>query len=585
MDSAQALVAATMSGDVERLRAALASVSSRISSMGGDILLAFQRSLLHKNESCAELLLEAAEASDCSLEEAMPDAAKSASEHLCQRLLDMESLDADAPAVQQALVQAAAAGRTAVLLALLRRGVSPGFEGGLALRAAAASGAEDVVAILLRDPRIDVAARDNGALVAAAAGGHSAVVALLLSKAHRGVTPLAQRGAAVVLAAEKGFNNVVAQLLESVPAEGVPDGQLLALHECLWEACRAGDVRLVRAVLRHPLAQPSARNNLAIRTSAAMHNTELLKLLLASPGVSPNAGGHLPLAHACFVGDRALVTALLKDPRLEVRSEDAEQAHARLWERWDERDTTREARAADPTLPGDSLARAQLAEAAATGGENAGSSGDKAQVLITGRMLLGSVDAAEGSRLWPHEGLDMFGCAASDLSLAAPLRAAAAGNHADIVARLHRRELYERVTQATVAAEADASAREEAQVQAAMAEFDQWAEEARLQAAAEEAIRSVGKSLPGRPTVSVPGGGTVDLGAILAAGSRRPSARGRRVSNMGGAPPTVEDRRTMERSVRQSIAAKQRPNRRLSVAQQDTILQAASIGLLRGTGQ
>lgn len=587
MDKAPALVAATEAGDSAKLQAVLKSVSSRLTSMGPIIVDSIKLAIIHRHELCADLLIEAAGAADCSLEEALPVAAKHASPELCQRMLDTESLDTESSMVQHALVRAAAAGRAAVLLAFLRRGVSPGIEGGLALRAAAASGAEDVVAILLRDPRIDAAARDNGALVAAAAAGHGGVVAQLLAKAHRGVTPLAQKGAAVVLAAQRGHNSVVDQLLGSVPRDDIPDGQLLALHECLWEACRGGEGGLVRVVLKHPRAQPAARNNLAIRTAAAMHNTPLVKLLLASPQVAPSAGGQLPLTHACFVGDKGLVAALLKDPRLVVRPGDAEQGHARLWQRWDERDATRSARVQEPQRAGDCVARAQLADATVL--EKTADSDSSLEmglaVLVTGRLLLSSVDDAEGSRLWPTQGLDMFGCHKDDMSLAAPVRAAAAGNHADIITMLHRRELYERVTQASARAEAAEAEEEDAQVQAAMREFDQWAEEARLQAAAEEALRSAGSHLPGRPTVAVPGGGSVDLGALLA-GTRSPAQARRRASGVASSTaPTAKDRRAMERSVRQSIAAKRRPSRRLSVLQQDSILQAASIGLQRSTGR
>ncbi len=471
MSSRPALVAATESGNRQSLAAVLKASRSRLTGMQDEIVAAFKVALLNDFLDCAELLLEAAEGSDCNLDECLPLAAKLGCDELCQRMLAMESMDIESHVAQHALVQAAAAGRTELLLALLRKGVSPGAEGGLALRAAAASGNEDIVRILLRDPRIDVAARDNSALVAASAAGQAAVVQLLLAKSHRGVTPLAQKGAAVVQAAQRGHMQIVKQLLASVPDEGVPDGQLLALHECLWEACRCGETLLVKRILKHPLAQPAARDNLAIRIAAAMHNSELVKLLLAYPGVNPSAGGHMVLAHACFVGDAQLLTALLKDPRLTIRPDDAAASHQRMWQRWDARDAARDSRSSQPHLPGDSDSRDALAESIAyrhahestsppssdTPSAAGSAHSSVAEVCdppprLTGRIVLGGVDDAQASRLWPTEGMDMFGCHKQDLSLAAPVRAAAAGNHSDIITKLHRRELYERMGQAQAAA-------------------------------------------------------------------------------------------------------------------------------------
>lgn len=164
----------------------------------------------------------------------------------------------------------APAGDTAAQQALFDAAVV--LAGGAALRT--------VRGLLARYPAIDLAARDNAAVLACARNGNAAMLRLLL-------------------------------------ADGRSDPG--ADSDCaLRDACWENHVEVVRLLLADARVNPTALNNAAIRMVSRDGHIEIVRLLLADPRVDPTARGNQAIEAAQSNGHTEVVQLLLADGRAKL---------------------------------------------------------------------------------------------------------------------------------------------------------------------------------------------------------------------------------------------------------------------------
>ncbi|KNC53029.1 uncharacterized protein AMSG_09321 [Thecamonas trahens ATCC 50062] len=252
------------------------------------------------------------------------------------------------------LTLACAAGNVAAVEELLEHDVvDPAACDNAALMSAATAPrhAGVIVAVLVADGRVDAAARLNYAVRHAARVGNADAVRHLLGE--RGVDPAADGNYALQMAAESGHTEVVAVLvadgrvdvhvggdfparvaaecghvstLEVLLAAGAdPTGRNNA---ALRLAAAHGHTRVVKTLLADPRVDPSTVDNYAIKWAAANGHTDVVALLLSHAAVNPAADDNFAIRLAAENGRIETLKELLADPRVDPSSDGSS---AMLW--------------------------------------------------------------------------------------------------------------------------------------------------------------------------------------------------------------------------------------------------------------
>lgn len=237
----------------------------------------------------------------------------------------------------QALVQAASRSTSTP-------GLAPGPEGA----AAAVAVAVAVVGLLLRDARVDVGANHNEALRRAVEYDCVEVVRLLLEQGADASEPSADEDEnALVVACTQGNLELVELLLPLVDpnelegealvraaAHGrwevaqalLADGRTEPNDDALIEACSAGFSmsRVARVLLEDGRFDPTAADNQAIVSAAAVGTAHTVRLLLDDGRADPRARDNEALVKAAEQGNLEVVDVLLRAHACDVRARHSE---------------------------------------------------------------------------------------------------------------------------------------------------------------------------------------------------------------------------------------------------------------------
>lgn len=150
-------------------------------------------------------------------------------------------------------------------------------------------GFDQVIKILLSDPRVDPSDDDNAAIINASSGGHTKIVEMLLQDPR--VDPTAKNNKAIRLASRNTNPEIIDMLLKYEREDPL-----------------SGDIIRV---------DPSVYNNIALRSAVILSgNTEIIKSLLSDPRVDPsdNPGGgydHSAIFEALYRKDNPNILELL----------------------------------------------------------------------------------------------------------------------------------------------------------------------------------------------------------------------------------------------------------------------------------
>ncbi|GBG34276.1 Ankyrin-2 [Hondaea fermentalgiana] len=215
----------------------------------------------------------------------------------------------------EALTAAAAGGRSEIVQILLQDGrADPTATNNLGIRMALENGHEDVALTLMRDARVNVAHAENQIFIMAADLNCVTVVrSLLAEETCNQVNPAARDNAAICLAAQKGYTEIVEALL----ADGRAD-PACAENDPIRYASRGGHVDVVRALLQDPRVDPCARDCEALIWAVEAGDETIMRLLVEESAgrVDPAAGNHAYLMWAIALNKADTVERLLKDPRV-----------------------------------------------------------------------------------------------------------------------------------------------------------------------------------------------------------------------------------------------------------------------------
>lgn len=173
--------------------------------------------------------------------------------------------------------------------------------------AAARNGHSEVLRRLLRDPRVRLPNWVDGPLAAAVKGKHVAAVEALLAD------PSYQPPREMLLTAvEGGDPRVLEVLLPRLPLDG---RSALYLREALIHAAAAGNMPVVKALLRVPAVPWDALSSACAKAAAAGH-TPVVETLLADSRTDPAGCSEAALSAAMHGAQLTVVDRLLQHPRL-----------------------------------------------------------------------------------------------------------------------------------------------------------------------------------------------------------------------------------------------------------------------------
>ena len=196
------------------------------------------------------------------------------------------------------------------------RRVDPSRGDNKAIKWAAASGDDVLMATLLADPRVDPAADNDTPIRIASFYGHVKVVALLLKDkrvnpaAHGGLT-IPYTGTtklAVMSCYERRYLRYFTSMLSEYP--------IIMDNTAIRWAARNGHDHVVVLLLTDTRVNPAAANNYAIGFAARTGHARVVGLLLTDTRVNPAAANNYAIVWAHNYGFKEIVDKLRADPRV-----------------------------------------------------------------------------------------------------------------------------------------------------------------------------------------------------------------------------------------------------------------------------
>lgn len=166
-----------------------------------------------------------------------------------------------------------------ILFGLEHNYFDPSKDNNYAIQCASQNGNEQLVKILLNDPRVDPSAMNNSAILWACKNGHANIVKLLLADPRANPT---------------ASSNIAFQ----------------------W-AHKRNDYQMVQILLRDCRVDGSADINTAITNSILNRNFQMVKILLSSSRIK-TCRLYLCIAYACFYGNDEIVKILLKNSNINI---------------------------------------------------------------------------------------------------------------------------------------------------------------------------------------------------------------------------------------------------------------------------
>ena len=224
-----------------------------------------------------------------------------------------------APNFAVPLIRAAAKGHAEIVaLFLQERGINVNAideQGSTALEMAATIASKEIVQMLLG--RADILPEHGIALLLAASKGHQEIVALLLKKGCLNINAVDRHGnTALGLAARGGHKKIIEMLLSRSDINtnlGAP----------LLQATSKGRLGLFCVLLSIPginINTTDRNGNSALGAAAGIGNARMVEILLRHPDIVPHIG--TPLVQAAAGGHMSIFLTLLKTPSININAVD-----------------------------------------------------------------------------------------------------------------------------------------------------------------------------------------------------------------------------------------------------------------------
>ena len=171
-------------------------------------------------------------------------------------------------------------------------------------------GLDDLLSILLANPKIDPGQNNSTALLFAVTKGYTSIVRQLLANGK--VHLAADDNYILRRAARHGWIDILKLLMEDERIDLTRDDNFEIRIACdsIWS------VEYVRMLLAVPAVNPGAKNNAPIQMACYTGQADIVKLLLADSRVDPTACSNTALRMACEKGRIPIVELLLADSRV-----------------------------------------------------------------------------------------------------------------------------------------------------------------------------------------------------------------------------------------------------------------------------
>jgi ankyrin repeat protein len=192
--------------------------------------------------------------------------------------------------------------------------IDPAFMNNGAILYASKRGHADVVKVLLRDKRVDPSTDNNKPIKEASYEGRIAVVKLLLK--DKRVDPSAGSNTASRAASGRGHAAVVELLMQDKRVDPSDEN-----NSAIRLASNEGKVNVIKLLLRDKRVDPSDDNNNAIRVASYHKHIDAVKVLLQDKRVDPTADNNYAIQTAMKTpGSEELFELLFRDERMSNKS-------------------------------------------------------------------------------------------------------------------------------------------------------------------------------------------------------------------------------------------------------------------------
>lgn len=162
------------------------------------------------------------------------------------------------------------------------------------------------VELLLADPRVNPASYSNSAITVAAKEGYLDIVERLLADPR--VNPSTDYNSAISLAIRGRHIDIAERLLA--------DPRVDPCDSLCWASGVSTGPAIVRLLLKNPRTDPSAKDNVALRTAIGLGNIEIVELLLTDPRIDPSADNNFAMEVARRYRQQYIIDILFEDYRV-----------------------------------------------------------------------------------------------------------------------------------------------------------------------------------------------------------------------------------------------------------------------------
>ena len=259
-------------------------------------------------------------------------------------LLTDDRVEIDGWAVYDA-IEGSGSTNEVVKLLLADPRVDPSYAENAAIQSAARWGHFEIVELLLEDPRVDPSDDDNDAIRMAADAGHLEIVKLLLENPKvrdlvlKNKTP--EIAYKMLMDYDSGFKEIFSKTAFShLPPDVLPRyvapklgldkykgmyptvqsaemaGANAAQQNYFYTRIHAGSTYGVERLLDDSRVNPRYDDNLAIAIAARQGHIEIVQLLLTDPRVDPSDANNRAIREAADAGHLEIVKLLLENPKV-----------------------------------------------------------------------------------------------------------------------------------------------------------------------------------------------------------------------------------------------------------------------------
>lgn len=209
--------------------------------------------------------------------------------------------------IMNPFIEACKVGNLPLVTKYIKDGIDPSMDNNQAIIEASSMDHNEVVKMLLQDPRVDPSI-DSIILLNICQNGHIDTIRILLQDTRIDIHQYRNVFEDII---SSGHLVIIELFLHNLKLESEDYNKIFML------LCAYNFDGLVKLLLRDPRVDPSANNNAAIKYASNNGNYHIVRTLIQDPRVDPSDNNNAAIIEASLYGRLRVVKLLLKDPRVD----------------------------------------------------------------------------------------------------------------------------------------------------------------------------------------------------------------------------------------------------------------------------